>query len=61
VKAVAKGDRVYLQVHDYEDGRDLYREALNVLEAKNLANRVDLKKTRMACRKRTGLLVNVSK
>lgn len=61
VKAVAMGDRVYLQVHDYEDGRDLSQEALNVLEAKNLTDRVDLKKIRMACRKRTGLLVNVSK
>ena len=61
VKAAAKGDRVYLQVHDYEDGRDLYREALKVLEAKNLASRVDLDKTRNACRERTGLLVDVSR
>jgi L,D-transpeptidase ErfK/SrfK len=61
VKAAVEGDRIYLQVHDYKDGRDLYREALKVLEAKNLASRVDLKKTRNACRKRTGLLVDVSR
>ena len=61
VKAAAKGDRIYLQVHDYEDGRDLYREALKVLEAKNLASRVDLGKTQNACRERTGLLVDVSR
>lgn len=61
VKAAVKGDRIYLQVHDYEDGMDLYREALKVLEAKNLARRVDLEKTQNACRKRTGLLVDISK
>ena len=61
VKAAARGDRVYLEVHDYEDGRDLYLEALKVLEAKNLASRVDLEKTRVACRERTGLLVDVTK
>jgi L,D-transpeptidase ErfK/SrfK len=61
VKVAAIRDRVYLQVHDYGDGRDLYREALKVLEAKNLANRVDLEKTRNACRERTGLLVDVSR
>lgn len=61
VKVAAKGNRIYLQVHDYEDGRDLYREALKVLEAKNLASRVDLEKTQKACRERTGLLVDVSR
>lgn len=61
VKAAARRDRVYLEVHDYEDGRDLYLEALKVLEAKNLASRVDLEKTRVACRERTGLLVDVTK
>ena len=61
VKAAAEGDRIFLQVHDYKDGRDLYREALKVLEAKNLASRVDLEKTRNACRERTGLLVDVSR
>ena len=62
VKTAAIGDRVYLQVHDYEeDGRDLYDEALKVLEVKNLTSRVDLEKTRNACRERTGLLVDVSR
>ena len=61
VKAAAMGDRVYLQVHNYEEGRDLYSEALNVLEAKNLSSRVDLEKTRKACRERTGLLVDISR
>ncbi|MGB7630044.1 MAG: L,D-transpeptidase family protein [Candidatus Deferrimicrobium sp.] len=61
VKAAARGNRVYLQVHDYEDGRDLYREALKVLEAKNLTSRVDIEKTRKASRERTGLLVDVSR
>ena len=61
VKAAARGDRVYLQVHDYEDGRDLYGEALKVLEAKNLTRRVDLVKTRNASRERTGLLVDITR
>lgn len=61
VKTATIGDRVYLQVQDYGDGRDLYDEALKVLEAKNLANRVDLEKTRKASRERTGLLVDVSR
>ena len=52
----AIGDRVHLQVQDYEEGgRDLYDEALRVLEVKNLTSRVDLEKTRNACRERTGL------
>ena len=61
VKAAAMGDRVYLQVHNYEEGRDLYSEALKVLEAKNLSSRVDLEKTLKACRERTGLLVDISR
>jgi len=61
VKAAARGDRVYLQVHDEWDGRDLYDEALKVLEAKDLDSRVDLDKTLKATRARTGLLVDVSK
>jgi hypothetical protein len=61
VKAVDRGDRVYLQVHDNEDGRDLYGEGLKVLGAKNLMDRVDLKKIRKASRERTGLLVDVSR
>jgi L,D-transpeptidase ErfK/SrfK len=61
VKAVDRGDRVYLQVHDNEDGRDLYGEGLKVLGVKNLMDRVDLKKIRKASRERTGLLVDVSR
>ena len=61
VKAAARGDRVYLQVHGVEDGRDLYDQALKVLEAKKMTSRVDLGKTRKACRERTGLLVDVTK
>jgi L,D-transpeptidase ErfK/SrfK len=61
VKAATRGDRVYLQVHGVENGRDLYDLALRVLEAKNLTSRVDPAKIRKACRKRTGLLVDVSK
>jgi len=61
VKAAARGGRVYLEVHDCEDGRDPYPNALKVLQAKNLTSRVDLEKVREACRMRTGLLVDVSK
>jgi len=61
VKAAVRGDRVYLEVHEYGDRRDLYREALKVLEAKNLTRRVDLKKARKASRQHRGLLVDVSK
>jgi L,D-transpeptidase ErfK/SrfK len=61
VKAAIRGDHVYLEIHDYEDGRDLYLEALKILEAKKLTSRVDLEKTREATRDRTGLLVDVTK
>lgn len=61
VKAAVRGDRVYLEVHDYGDGRNLYREARAVLDAKSLTHRVDLKKVRKASRQRRGLLVDVSK
>jgi L,D-transpeptidase ErfK/SrfK len=61
VKAAVIGARVTLQVHAYEDGRDLYSEALKVLEAKNLTRGVDSEKIRQAARERTGLLVDVSK
>jgi len=62
VKTATIGDRVYLQVQAFEeDGRDLYDEALKVLEVKNLTSRVDLEITRNACRERTGLLVDVSR
>jgi len=61
VKAAARGDRVFLEVHDYGDGWDLYTEALTALEAKNLTSRADLEKIRKATRDRTGLLVDVTK
>lgn len=60
VKAAVRGDHIFLEVHDYEDGRDLYGEALKVLEARNLASRADPVKIREACRERTGLLTDVS-
>ena len=61
VKTAVRGDRIFLEVHDYGDGRDLYDETLKVLEAKNLAGRTDPVKIRKACGKRTGLLTDVSK
>ena len=61
VKAAARGDRVYLEVHNDENRKDLYGKALGVLKAKNMTSRVDLKKIRKACREQTGLLVDVSK
>jgi len=61
VKAADRGGRVFLEVHDNGDGRDLYAEGLKVLEAKNLTGRVDLKKIRKASRERKGLLVDVTK
>jgi L,D-transpeptidase ErfK/SrfK len=61
VKAAEVGSGVYLQVHDDGSGRDLYSEALNVLEAKGMTDRIDPEKIRKACRERSGLLVNVSK
>jgi len=60
VKAAVSGGRVYLQVHDYAEGRDLYGEALKVLEAKNLTKRVDRGKILEASRERKGLLVDIS-
>ncbi len=61
VKAAAAGDRVYLEVHDYGDGRDLYGTALKVLEEKGLTGRTDPEKIRKASLERRGLLVDVSK
>jgi selenocysteine lyase/cysteine desulfurase len=61
VKVAVRGDRVFLEAHDYEDGRDPYAEALAMLEAKNLRERVDLEKIRKAIRNRTGLLTDVTK
>ena len=61
VKVAVRGDRIFLEAHDYEDGRDPYAEALAMLEAKSLRDRVDLEKTRKAIRDRTGLLADVTK
>ena len=61
VLTAVRGDRVYMAVHDYGDGRNLYFEALKVLEAKGLTSRVNLKMVRKAGRERTGLLVDISK
>jgi L,D-transpeptidase ErfK/SrfK len=61
VKVAAEGDRVYLEVHGYGDGRDLHREALIRLRAKDLADRIDPAKVRKASAERTGLVVDVSK
>lgn len=61
VKVAAEGDRVFLEVHDYGDGRDLYQEALKLLNAKDLGDRVDLDKVRKANTERSGLVVDVSK
>ncbi|HZW35624.1 MAG TPA: L,D-transpeptidase family protein [Candidatus Deferrimicrobiaceae bacterium] len=61
VKAAVEGNHVYLEVHDYGDGEDLFGEALKVLEAKRLLIRVDLEKIRKASGGKRGLLVDVSK
>jgi len=61
VKAAAAGDRVYLEVHGYGDGKDLYGKALKVLEKKNLSGRADPEKIRKASLERKGLLVDISK
>lgn len=61
VKAAARAGRVYVQVHDYGDGADLYAPALRVLDAKGLAGRVDLRKLAEAVRERSGLLVDISR
>ncbi len=61
VKAVGVGSRVFLQVHDYGDGRDLSGDALRLLDAKGLAGRAESAKVRRAARARSGLLVDVSK
>jgi L,D-transpeptidase ErfK/SrfK len=61
VKAAAIGDRIYLEVHDDGDGRDLYSECMKVLKSKNLTSRVDLEKIRKASRERKGLLVDITR
>jgi lipoprotein-anchoring transpeptidase ErfK/SrfK len=61
VKVAVEGDRVFLEVHDYGDGRDLYRETQKLLNAKGLSDRIDPDKVRSANRERSGLIVDVSK
>ncbi len=61
VKAALRGKRVYMEVHDYGDGLDLYPEAVKALDAKKLGDRVDPGKMRAAIRERTGLLIDISK
>ena len=61
VKAAEIGGHVYLQVHDYGDGRHLYEEAMDVLASKNLLSRVSRDKVKKAARERRGLLVRVSR
>jgi L,D-transpeptidase ErfK/SrfK len=61
VKAAVRKGKVYLEVHDYRDGTDLYRAAWKLLIRKRLLREVDLGKVRKASEERLGLLVNVSK
>ncbi len=61
VKVAAVGQRVYLQVHNYPTGRDVYREALALLGARKLLGRVDPAKIRKAAVQRRGLVVDVSR
>ncbi|MGW8284175.1 MAG: L,D-transpeptidase family protein [Candidatus Deferrimicrobiaceae bacterium] len=61
VKVAAEGDRVFLEVHDYVGGRNLYRETQKLLNAKGLADRIDPEKVRTVNRERSGLVVDVSK
>lgn len=61
VKVTAEAGRVYLEVHDPGRGRGLYREVLEAVHTKGLADRVDRDKVRKAIRTRTGLVVDVSK
>lgn len=46
---------------DYGDGRNFYQEALNLLRAKNLADRIDPAKVRKAGTRQRGLVVDISK
>lgn len=61
VKATTRGNRVFLEVHNSGDGRDLYREAMKRLKAKGLSARIDLDKVKAATTARNGLVVDVSK
>jgi L,D-transpeptidase ErfK/SrfK len=61
VKAAALGDAVLLEIHDYEDGRDLFVESLKILVTKNLIEKVDLEKVKRATLECSGLVVKVSR
>lgn len=61
VKVAAEGDRVFLEIHDSGNGRDLYQEVLDLLNAKELAYRIDWNKVRTAEAERSGLVVEVSR
>ena len=61
VKVAVEGDRVFLEIHDYGDGRNLYRETQRLLNAKGLSDRIDPDKVREANRERSGIVVDVSK
>lgn len=61
VKATVVKGRVYLEVHDYTDGKGLYGKAMKVVEAKRLAGRVDPRKIRKAAREKKGIPVDVTK
>ena len=54
-------DRVFLEAHDQGDGRDLYRDALELLNSKDLTDRIDPDKVRKANTERSSLVVGVSK
>ncbi|MBJ6725200.1 L,D-transpeptidase family protein [Geomesophilobacter sediminis] len=60
VKVAVIGKKVYLQVSDYEDSRDLFKEAFHLLDGRNLLEKVDLHKVRAAALEASGLLVDVS-
>lgn len=85
VKVAVSEERVFIEVHEYEDkseeesgdatgdrsgdgsgdgrdgGSDLFQEALKVLAARKLTDRVDLDEVRKASEQRTGLLVDVTR
>jgi L,D-transpeptidase ErfK/SrfK len=58
--AVSKG-KVYLEVHDYGDGADLYRAAWKLLARKRLLAGSDLDKVLKASEERRGTLVDVTR
>ncbi|MBU3948116.1 MAG: L,D-transpeptidase family protein [Proteobacteria bacterium] len=61
IKIVVAGNEVYMEVHDYENGSDLNKEALKIIESKSLINDVDLDEVKKAVIERSGLPVDISK